>query len=93
MGKVSETQQEWKRGNLFCLAVVVWLCSSLLSQAAYIAFYGVPYDAVALLKELGPVYYAVLIFELLMWMGIGSVVFMRFAKKVIPTYQSPLPSA
>jgi len=67
MGKTSETREDWKLGTIFWFAVVVWFSSSLLSQAAYMALYGVPYDAITLLKELGPLYYVVLIFELLMW--------------------------
>jgi|TARA_B110000914_G_C15229050_1_gene338715 hypothetical protein len=93
MGKTSESREEWKLGTIFWFAVVVWFSSSLLSQAAYMAFYGVPYDAVALLREFGPLYYVVLIFELLMWAGIASVAFMRFAKKMVPKFQSPLPTA
>lgn len=86
-------QEEWTRGTFFWLAVVIWFSSSLLSQAAYVAFYGVPYDAITLLKEFGPLYYAVLIVELMIWVGIGSAVFLRFAKKLVPKFQSPLPSA
>jgi hypothetical protein len=85
-------QEEWTRGTFFWLAVVIWFSSSLLSQAAYVAFYGVPYDAITLLKEFGPLYYAVLIVELMIWVGIGSAVFLRFAKKLVPKFQSPLPS-
>ena len=86
-------QGEWTRGAFFWLAVVVWFSSSLLSQAAYLAFYGVPYDAIALLKELGPLYYAVLIVEIMMWLGIGSALFLRFAKKLAPMLQTSSPSA
>ncbi|MEZ7988223.1 MAG: hypothetical protein QMC65_01970 [Candidatus Poseidoniaceae archaeon] len=93
MGKTLKPQEEWTRGTFFWLAVVIWFSSSLLSQAAYVAFYGVPYDAITLLKEFGPLYYAVLIVELMIWVGIGSAVFLRFAKKLVPKFQSPLPSA
>ena len=93
MGKTFKQQGEWTRGAFFWLAVVVWFSSSLLSQAAYLAFYGVPYDAIALLKELGPLYYAVLIVEIMMWLGIGSALFLRFAKKLAPMLQTALPSA
>jgi len=92
MGKTFESQEGWKSGTVFWFAVVIWFSSSLLSQAAYMAFYGVPYDAIALLKEFGPLYYAVLVFELLMWAGIGSAMFLRFARKVAPKFQSPLSS-
>ena len=93
MGKTAKPREEWKSGTLFWFAVVVWFSSSLLSQVAYMAFYGVPYDAVALLKEFGPLYYAILIIELLVWAGIGSAMFMKVARKFVPKFQSPIPSA
>ena len=88
MGKAIEAREEWKSGTILWFAVVIWFSSSLLSQAAYMALYGVPYDAVTLLKQFGPLYYAVLIIELSMWIGLGAVVFMKFSRKVAPNYQS-----
>ena len=38
-------------------AVLVWFSASLLSQSLYLAFYREPYDAMVLLKTLGPIYY------------------------------------
>jgi hypothetical protein len=43
------------------------------------AFNGVPYDAVALLQNLGPVYYLVLAIELVVWISLGSLL----VKKVV----------
>jgi hypothetical protein len=43
------------------------------------AFNGVPYDAVALLQNLGPVYYLVLAIELVVWIILGSLL----VKKVV----------
>ena len=74
-------QDDWELGTIFWYAVVVWFSSSLLSQAVYLAFYGVPYDAVDLLKQFGPVYYLVFAIELLLWVGIGFTVVYRLAKK------------
>lgn len=88
MGKAIEAREEWKSGTILWFAVVIWFSSSLLSQAAYMALYGVPYDAVTLLKQFGPLYYAVLIIELSMWIGVGAIVFMKFSRKVAPNYQS-----
>ena len=88
MGKAIETREEWKSGTILWFAVVIWFSSSLLSQAAYMALYGVPYDAVTLLKQFGPLYYAVLIIELSMWVGLGAVVFMKFSRKVVPNFES-----
>tara|TARA_B100001142_G_scaffold318698_3_gene361154 strand:+ start:388 stop:669 length:282 start_codon:yes stop_codon:yes gene_type:complete len=88
MGKAIEAREEWKSGTILWFAVVIWFSSSLLSQAAYMALYGVPYDAVTLLKQFGPLYYAVLVIELSMWIGVGAIVFMKFSRKVAPNYQS-----
>ena len=88
MGKAIETREEWKSGTILWFAVVIWFSSSLLSQAAYMALYGVPYDAVTLLKQFGPLYYAVLIIELSMWIGVGTIVFMKFSRQVAPNFQS-----
>ena len=60
-------------------AIFVWFASSLFSQSLYMAFNGVPYDAVALLQNLGPVYYLVLAIELVVWMSLGSLL----VKKVV----------
>ena len=53
-------------------AMLIWFSSSLLSQSAYMAIHGLPYDSVMMFKSLGPVYYALLVFELLMWLTLFS---------------------
>ena len=60
-------------------AIFVWFASSLFSQSLYMAFNGVPYDAVALLQNLGPAYYIVLAIELIVWISLGSLL----VKKVV----------
>tara|TARA_B110000444_G_scaffold259679_1_gene304218 strand:- start:40843 stop:41124 length:282 start_codon:yes stop_codon:yes gene_type:complete len=92
MGNEFEEKDDWKLGTICWFAVVVWFSSSLLSQAAYMAFYGVPYDAVTLLKQFGPLYYAVMIVELFIWISLGTLIFLRFARKVTPDSQSPMSS-
>ncbi len=37
------------------------------------AVHGLPYDAVSMLKSLGPVYYIVVLLELGMWVGLVAV--------------------
>ena len=71
---------DWPLGTILWFAVMVWFSSSLLSQTAYLAIYGLPYDATALLKTLGPVYYFVLVLELIIWVGLFSVGGYRFYK-------------
>ena len=51
--------------NLTWFIFIVWFCSNLLSQLAYIIAYGLPYDGISMLKSLGPIYYVAVIFEVL----------------------------
>jgi len=71
---------DWPLGTLLWFAVLVWFASSLLSQSAYMAVYGLPYDAVSMLKTLGPVYYAVVLLELAMWSGLIAVGWMKLRR-------------
>ena len=77
MKKLNEAPEDWPMGNILWFAVLVWFSSSLLSQSAYIAIHGLPYDAVTMLKSLGPFYYFVLLLELIIW---GSLIVMGFLK-------------
>jgi len=86
-------QDDWDLGTIFWYAVVVWFSSSLLSQSLYMALYGIPYDAVTLLKQFGPAYYIVFAIELFIWIGIGSVVVMKAVRKFSNSSQQPLGSA
>ena len=73
MKEPREEKDDWPAGNILWFAVMIWFSSSLLSQTAYLAIYGLPYDATALLKSLGPVYYFVLVLELAMWGGLFAM--------------------
>jgi hypothetical protein len=73
MKEPHESAEDWPASNILWFAVTIWFCSSLLSQTAYLAIYGLPYDATAMLKSLGPVYYFVLIVELAMWGGLFAM--------------------
>jgi len=70
MKHVREAPDDWPLGNILWFAVLVWFSSSLLSQSAYMAIHGLPYDAVSMLESLGPVYYLVVALELVMWGGL-----------------------
>ena len=68
---------DWPMGNILWFAVLIWFSSSLLSQSAYMAIHGLPYDAVAMLETLGPAYYVIVGLELAMW---GGLLFMGWTK-------------
>ena len=77
MKNLNEAPDDWPLGNILWFAVLVWFSSSLLSQSAYIAIHGLPYDAVTMLESLGPFYYLVLLLEIVIW---GSLIFMGCLK-------------
>jgi len=52
-------------------AVLIWFSASLLSQAIYIGFNGMPYDAQQLLTALGPAYWGLVVFEVVIWITFG----------------------
>ena len=52
--------------SLICI-LAVWIASNLISQFLYIVSHGSPYDGLLLLQSLGPIYYLIVITELLLW--------------------------
>lgn len=79
MGTIEAEAKTLTMSTVMWYAIFVWFASSLFSQSLYMAFNGVPYDAVALLQNLGPVYYIVLAIELVVWISLGSLL----VKKVV----------
>ena len=55
MGEVIEGGKVKQMTNIIWFVFIVWFCSNLLSQLAYIIAYGLPYDGVSMLKSLGPI--------------------------------------
>ncbi len=76
-------------GNILWFAVLIWFSSSLLSQSAYMATHGLPYDAVSMLKSLGPVYYLVVLMEITLWVGLLIMGWVKLAR----SRRTPLASA
>lgn len=84
MGTIEAEAKTLTMSTVMWYAIFVWFASSLFSQSLYMAFNGVPYDAVALLQNLGPVYYIVLAIELVVWISLGSLL----VKKVVAKTRS-----
>ena len=76
-------------GNILWFAVLVWFSSSLLSQSAYMAIHGLPYDAVSMLESLGPVYYLVVVLELVMWGGLLVMGWLKLSRSRRSRQTSP----
>tara|TARA_X000001036_G_scaffold359232_1_gene341877 strand:- start:659 stop:1009 length:351 start_codon:yes stop_codon:yes gene_type:complete len=63
------------------IAVVIWFSANLLSQAIYIGFNGVPYDANAILSSLGYWYWICILVELVIWGTLGFLVLRKIRIK------------
>ena len=81
MGTSKTERKALSMSTVMWYAIFVWFASSLFSQSLYMAFNGVPYDAVALLQNLGPVYYIVLAIELVVWISLGSLLVKKVVNK------------
>lgn len=86
MGNATDGGKTSQITNLTWFIFIVWFCSNLLSQLAYIIAYGLPYDGISMLKSLGPIYYVAVIFEVLMWLFIGGII----GKKALDKISSPV---
>ena len=90
MKHLERAPDDWPMGNILWFAVLIWFSSSLLSQSAYMATHGLPYDAVSMLKSLGPVYYLVVLLEITLWLGLLT---MGWAKLVRARRSSTAPAS
>ena len=89
MKHLREAPDDWPMGNILWFAVLVWFSSSLLSQSAYMAIHGLPYDAVSMLESLGPVYYLVVVLEFVMWGGLLIMGWLKLSRSRRSRQTSP----
>jgi len=93
MKRIQQAPDDWPLGNILWFAVLVWFSSSLLSQSAYMAIHGLPYDAVSMLKSLGPFYYLIIALELAMWGGLLVMGWLKLSRARQPKSTPPVISA
>lgn len=68
--------------------IFIWFAASVLSQALYIGFHGVPYDSTLIIALMGPWYLLVVILEAIVWAILGMI----FLSKMLSTrQQKPIP--
>jgi hypothetical protein len=71
--------------------IFIWVAASVLSQALYIGFHGVPYDSTLIIALMGPWYLLVVILEALVWaiLGISILSKMLSTRQQKPILQIP----
>ena len=89
MGRDEEDSKSKNLTNFGWFVFIVWFCSNLLSQLAYIIAYGLPYDGISMLQSLGPVYYVAIFIEIVMWLFLGGIVGKKVLNKINTVAISP----
>ena len=79
--EATENIRDWPITTMAWYAVLVWFSSSVLSQVAHIAVYGIPYSANSLLLALGPMYWIVVFIEVVMWAVVASLVLLKVTSR------------
>ena len=74
--------QQNRMGGILWYAVLIWFSSSILSQALFIGFHGVPYDAMDLLGGIGPAYIGLVLIEVSMWVILAGLSVVKMARKL-----------
>ena len=82
MGGDESSDKSKKLTNFGWFVFIVWFCSNLLSQLAYIIAYGLPYDGISMLQSLGPIYYVAILIEVMMWLFVGGFVGKKVLNKI-----------
>ncbi len=66
---------------------MVWAAANLFAQAAYIGFYGVPFDGLAMIDSLGNWYYLLVAIEIGVWVYVAVFFVKRLLLRVNSTTQ------
>ena len=78
--------------RLTIIIAAIWFGASLLSQALYMGFYGMPYDSMLLLEIMGPYYALLIVIELLIWAMIGMMFINKFLTSKVDIHAPPVVS-
>ena len=64
-------QQRFKQiSPLLGATLAIWFVANLTSQLVFISIHGNPYDGLAMLTSLGPIYIAILLAEAILWVWV-----------------------
>ena len=66
----------------------IWFVANLTSQLVFISIHGSPYDGLAMLMSLGPIYIAILIAEAILWVWVLFYVAYKTYNHIISTNSS-----
>jgi len=81
MGK--NAKNDWSASMIGWFAILIWFSASLLSQAAYIASTGMPYEADAMLDSMGSFAWIIIGIEAIAWFMIVALIGSKAVKRHI----------
>ena len=67
MGNNNAQQNKKQISPILGAILAIWFVANLTSQLVFISIHGSPYDGLAMLMSLGPIYMAILIAEAILW--------------------------
>lgn len=77
------TKEDWSASMIGWFAILIWFSASLLSQAAYIASTGMPYEADAMLDSMGYFAWIIIGVEAIAWFMIAALIGSKAVKRHI----------
>jgi hypothetical protein len=85
----NNTRKSIKQTSPLLVAILgIWFVANLASQLVFISIHGSPYDGLAMLMSLGPIYIAVLIAEAILWVWVLFYVAYKTYNHIISTNSS-----
>lgn len=76
-----DSKEDWSASMIGWFAILIWFSASLLSQAAYIASTGMPYEADAMLDSMGSFAWVVIGIEAIAWFMIVALIGSKAVKR------------
>jgi hypothetical protein len=77
------TKEDWSASMMGWFAILIWFSASLLSQVAYIASTGMPYEADAMLDSLGSFAWIIIGVEAIAWFMVVALIGSKAIKRHI----------
>ena len=88
-----DSNGQWSMQTLGWMMVASWFCASLLSQAMYMAIYGLPYGPEVLIAKMGIYYWIIAGIEVVVWALVATLIYLKMRKvKSIATTEHIAPA-
>ena len=90
MGNNNRQQNKKQISPILGAILAIWFVANLTSQLVFISIHGSPYDGIAMLMSLGPIYIAILVAEAILWVWVLFYVAYKTYNQIISTDSSSI---